>query len=230
MRFAIETDFPPFSFTTREGAAAGLSVELGQALCSDLALVCSRVSLPAGGLAAAIVSGTADAIFTPVKLGRTLQDGIDATRPIFRSAARFAVRIPNGLVGANAAALAGKRVAVTGKGSHADWLQRHFTASTAVPFASAAQAREALRTGAVDALFDDGLSLVFWIAGQQSRGCCELIPGSFYDDAGFSHPYAILVTANRPDLRRFLDHGLDRLQRSGRLAAIYRRYLPSSPW
>ena len=230
VRLLADGDFPPFSFTTGSGSAAGLAVDLALAACTEVKLRCAVVLRPYGELADALAQGQGDVVVAgPRPDARVLTEAL-ATRPWFRSLGRFAVPTASAFAAGDVRSLGGKRIGMVKGTAHAAWLEKYYSRSTLMAFASEAEAQEALRTGKVDALFGDGLRLIYWIAGSASRGCCKLLPGAYVDRDYFSRSMVLLVRSDRDDLRAALDHGLDRLQGNGTTEKIFNTYVPLNPW
>jgi polar amino acid transport system substrate-binding protein len=230
MRLLADGDFPPFSFATGNGGAAGLAVELALAACAEIKLRCEVVLRSYGELAEALASGQGDVIVAGPRPDAKLLLRALATRPWFRSLGRFAVPAGSALAAGDVRSLGGKRIGMVKGTTHAAWLEKYYSRSTLMAFASEAEAQEALRTGNVDALFGDGLRLIYWIAGSASRGCCKLLPGAYMDRDYFSRGLVFMVRQDRDDLRAALDHGLDRLQGNGMTEKIFNSYVPLNPW
>ena len=83
--------------------------------------------------------------------------------------------------------------------AHEAYLRAFFRDSAIRAFETHELARDALITGAVDLLFDDGVSLVFWINGTASRACCEFKGGPFGEPKYFGDGVGIAV--NREDVQ-----------------------------
>ena len=230
LRLLTDADFPPFSFGGGDGAMAGLSADLAREACREINTSCEIIPRPWGELTGALEKGEGDAIVAGPKLDPAIARRFLTTRPYFRAMARFAVRSETPLQAADIRVLAGKRVATVKASAHADWLKRHFPQSAIIEFDTSLAAYEALRTGGVDAVFDDAFRLIFWKNGSASRGCCKLLPGAFLEEETISPVLGIIVRADREDLRQAFDYGLDRAQTSGAFAGIFRRYVPESPW
>jgi polar amino acid transport system substrate-binding protein len=230
VRLLADGDFPPFSFATSSGTAAGLAVDLALAACAEDKLRCEVVMRPYGELAAALAQGQGDVIVAGPRPDAGLLKEALATRPYFRGLGRFAVAAASPLVAADVRSLGGKRIGMVKGSAHAAWLEKYYSRSTLMAFDSEAEAQEALRTGNVDALFGDSLRLIYWIAGSASRGCCKLLPGAYVDRDYFSHSLVFLVRKDRDDIRAALDHGLDRLQGNGMTEKIFNTYVPLNPW
>ncbi len=65
--------------------------------------------------------------------------------------------------------------------AHEAFLKAFFRDSPLVIYENADLAREALAAGKADFLFDDGISLAFWLNGTLSRQCCEMRGGPFWN-------------------------------------------------
>jgi polar amino acid transport system substrate-binding protein len=230
VRFVADGDFPPFSYRDARGALAGFNVSLADAVCRELRLSCEFAVKPFADMRAQIEGGASDAILAGLKVTPADAETLDFTRPFYRALARFAVRGQFKLKEPYVRNLAGKRIGVMAGSLHEAWLERVFSRSTIIPFDGQAEAFEALRTGKIDALFDDAVRLMYWITGPGARGCCRLADGAFIDEATFSPPMVIAVKRGNARLREALDWGLDRLQENGTYADIFRRYFPLSPW
>ena len=230
VRFLTENTFPPFSYTNANGSLTGLNVAIADAICSDLRIRCEFIIKPWAELQKALEKGEGDAILSGVRMTEAGFDAMDFTRPFFRSAGRFAVRVENPMKVAGQKVLAGRRVGVHQGSAHEAFLKHHFKRSKIVPFEKHADAREALRTGAVDALFGDGVRLMFWVHSDTSKSCCRITDGAYRDKVYLDVPLAIAVKRGNHVLREILDHGLDRLQTSGQFTRIYRTFFPESVW
>ncbi len=230
VRFLTEGDFPPFSYIDAKGTLAGFTVEMTDAVCRELRLACEFAVKPWSEIAPAMARGEGDAVIAGMRITPDNAKSFDFTRPIYRPVARFAVRSQFKVKSPYVRTLAGKRIGVMAGSAHEAWLKQTFTHSNIRPFKSQNEAMEALRTGAIDAMFDDAVRLMFWLAGSEAHDCCRLAEGAFVDEASFSPPMTIAVTRGNRRLLAALDYGLDKLQENGTYAAIFRRYFPLSPW
>lgn len=230
IRFLTDDDFPPFSYREADGELTGFNVALARALCAELRLTCEFIPTPWEDLIPALERGAGDAILAGLKIADATVESVDFTRPYYRSLARFAVRAESPLADADLRSLAGKRVGVLAGTAHEAYLAANFDRSNIRPFPEEGEAREALRSGRIDALFDDATRHMFWLSAEESRGCCEFAKGAYVAPDYFSRPMAVAVKDGEDTLREVLDYGLDRLQSSGAYAEVYRRFFPMSPW
>ncbi len=230
LRLLADGDFAPFSFATSTSEAAGLAVDLALASCETLKIACEIVLLPLDQLLPALTGGQGDAIIAGPRITETALETAIATRPYFRTLGRFAVQSGSQVATSSAASLTRKRIGAVKGTAHAAWLATYYKTAELLFFDSEREAQEALRTGAAEALFGDGLRTIYWIKGTGSRGCCKLLDGAYVDHDYFTRGLRFLFPAARPDLRAAFDVALDRLQDNGTTEKIFQRYVPLSPW
>ncbi len=224
-----DQDFPPFSFASQSGPA-GLAVELGLAACAEAKIQCQVTLLPYDDLLPALTERRGDAVISGPRIDAEALAVAEATRPYFRTLARFVVQSGNTLSKANPAALSGKRIGVVKATTHEAWLTDYYTSSDVEAVDTMAAAQEALRSGNVDAIFGDNLQMIYWAAGEASQKCCKLLDGAFSDFDYFSRNIAFFVRSDRQSLRKALDYGLDQLQIKGTTEKVFNRYVPLAPW
>ena len=230
IRLLTDRDFPPFSYETPEGKTAGVSVDLALAACTELKATCVVIARPFNQLVPALINNEGDIIVSGLRIDGKILEKAMMTRPYFWSVGRFAVRVGSQLRGSDIRSLAGKRIGYVTNSSHGAWLEKYYSRSTLTPFPSETEMYEALRTGALDVLFGDGLRLVYWLAGSSSRGCCKPLDGAFVDRQFFSRNLSFLTRRDDQETVRAFDYALDRLQEKGTSTAIFSRYLPTGLW
>jgi polar amino acid transport system substrate-binding protein len=121
-----------------------------------------------------------------------------------------------------------RKVGVVKGTAHEAYLALFFRDCIVSIYDSPALAREALMAGKVDLIFDDGISLAFWLNGTGSRGCCELRGGPFYDPKFFGDGVAVAVRKGDYDLKRLINDAIAKVRASGQYAEIVRRYFPKN--
>lgn len=230
IRLVADADFPPYSFQARSGVPAGLSVELALAACAEIKIKCEVFLKPLPELLPGLASHEYDIVVSGPRIDEKALAQAVMTRPWFRSFGRFAAQSGSPLKGNDVRSLAGRRIGAVKGTTHAAWLTAYYTGSELLTFDTDAQAQEALRTGAVDALFADNLRLIYWITGAASRGCCKLFGGAYSDFETFSRNIAFLVRSDRADIRDAFDVALDRLQSNGTTEKLFNTYVPLNPW
>lgn len=230
VRLIADEDFAPYSFRSRTGSPAGISVEIAIAACEQARLACTVEVKPFAEILPALRRGEADVAVTGPRLDATTLEAARMTRPYFRIMGRFAVGTASTLDSASVSKLSGHRLGVVKDTVHARWLAAYYGKSRISTYDDLAKAGAALKAGEVDAIFGDNLQVIYWVAGEAAANCCRLLGGAYSDFDFFSRNLAFLVRADRPELAQALDYGLDKAQATGATAKILRTYVPLDPW
>lgn len=225
-----DKDFAPWSFVDENGAAQGISVDLAVAACGAAKLVCTVLPLDFSELQPALSRGTGDAIISGMKLDEAMLRDYRFTKPYYLSLGRFVARTGASLASNDARALTGKRLGFAGNSVHEKFLRRYYEKSQLQPHDTLDAALEALRTGALDAVFGDSVAISYWLAGTNSRKCCQALGKSFVDRDSFSRELVYLTRRGRENLRDIFDAALDELEDKGETARIFTSYLPGPVW
>ena len=106
------------------------------------------------------------------------------------------------------------------------YLRTFFRDSSIRTYETPELARDALVVGQVDLLFDDGVSLAFWLNGTASKACCEFRGGPFAEPKFFGDGVGIAVSRSDTQLKAMIDTALERVRQSGRYEELLLRYFP----
>lgn len=226
VRFLTEGDFPPFNYLDEEGVLGGFNVDLARAICAELEAACDIKVRPWDELFLALKRGDADAVIAGHAVTAEALDQVDFTDRYFFTPGRFAALASAPQVAITPENLDGRSIAVARASPHEAFVRTYFRDSRIVVFETAELAREAVREGAADYIFDDGVGLALWINGTLSRQCCELRGGAFLEPHFFGDGMAIAVPRNDPQIRALLNRALQRLRLSGRFEELVTRYFP----
>jgi polar amino acid transport system substrate-binding protein len=226
VRFLTESDFPPFNFYDEDGVLVGLNVDVARAVCLELNTACDIKVRPWGELLLALKRGEADAVIashavTPQNLAE-----VDFTDRYFHMPGRFAGKTGGEAVEMTPEGLEGKRIGVAKNTAHEAFLKSFFRSSVIRSYESTELARDGLLQGEVDFVFDDGVSLVFWLHGTASKRCCELKGGPYLEPKFFGDGIAIAVPKYDQQIKTLINGALARLRANGRLDEIVERYFP----
>lgn len=226
VRFLTEGDFPPFNYYDDEGVLTGLNVDLARALCLELNAACDIKVRPWDQLFAEMNHAEADAVIAGHALNPQALAAVDFTDRYFYTPGRFAVRLGGNLSNISPEDLDGRTIGVAKGTTHEAYIRAFFRDSRIMSFESPDQAREALEQGKIETLFDDAISLAFWLNGSLSRKCCEFKGGPYFEPKYFGDGIAIAVPKNDPQIKFLLNSALDRVRISGRFQEIVDRYFP----
>jgi len=230
LRFLTATDFPPFNFTDQSGKLAGFHVDLAREICAELDIAdkCQIQALPFDDLRQALNASQGDAVLAGIAVTPDLRSQFAFSRPYLMLPARFVRNRKADFPGATAAALAGRRVGVVKATDHAAMLAAFFPAIKPVAFDDNPALLAAVKSGAVDAGFADGLQLSFWTASPAAEKCCALFDGPYLSQPFLGEGMTVMLRQQDTDLTAAINHALATLSRNGRLQEIYRRYFPTS--
>lgn len=228
IRFLTETEYPPFSYVADNGELVGFNVDLARMLCIELELECTIRAEDWDTLLPSLEDGEGDAVIASVALSEENRSRFDFSDRYYLTPARFAGPVALQLQEVTPEAVAGRRVAVVAGGAHEAYLRDFFKAAEVVTFERREDAREALKSGAVELLFDDGISLSFWLNGTNAAGCCRFVGGPFVEARYFGNGVGIAIAKGSGELRTALNYGLRKLYRDGRYSELFLRYFPIS--
>lgn len=226
IRFLTDDDYPPLNFALADGVLAGFSVDIARAVCEELQVGCTIQARRWDTIVDSLLADKGDAIIASIAPTPALRDRIDFTQPYYRTPARFAMRKESDVFDVAPAALAGKSIGVVVGSAHKAFLDAFFPRIVEKTFPDAAASREALRAGAIDALFGDGLSLAVWMNGAASNGCCVFRGGPYMESRFFGEGVGIALRKEDVSLRRALDWALARLAARGVYAELYLKHFP----
>ncbi len=228
IRFVTDNDYPPFNYLDEEGELTGFNVDLARALCDELSVECSIRQLPWNRLLEALREGEADAVIASMRVSEKALQQADFTDSYYHTPARFVMLKSSPIKAVTPEKLAGKKIGVVGQTAHEAYLGDFFATSDIVRHGTMDEAKAALRNGSVDMLFGDGVSLMFWLNGTDSNGCCEFRGGPFTESKYFGEGIGIAVRKGDRKLRDALNYGLFLVRSEGQFEELHLRYFPLS--
>ena len=228
VRFLTTVDFPPFNFADQTGRLAGFHVDLAREICAELKIEakCQIQAMPFADLQPALLANTGDAVIAGIAVSADLRRQFAFSRPFLALPARFVRNLKTLPGNGNAASLAGLPVGVVGGTAHEAMLKAFFPGIKATVFDGDTAMLDALKSGAVAAVFSDGLRLSFWASSAASQSCCALFDGPYLSEHFLGEGMTIMARKSDVALTQAFDHALAALSRNGRLQEIYLRYFP----
>lgn len=226
IRFLTDSDFPPFHYFDEDNALTGFNVDVARAICFELNAACDIQVRPWPELLPALRRGETDAVIASHAVSANALKAVDFTDRYYFTPARFAGKRGMAPIEITPEGLEGKRIAVAKGTAHEAYLRTFFRDSPIRVFETVELARDALIVGAVDLLFDDGISLAFWLNGTASRACCEFKGGPFAEPKYFGDGIGIAVNREDAQLKTLINTALRRLRESGRYEELLLRYFP----
>jgi polar amino acid transport system substrate-binding protein len=227
IRFLTESDFPPFNYFDEDNVLTGFNVDIARAVCLELNAACDIQVRPWADLLPALKKGEADAVIASHTASPALLKQVEFSEPYYFTPGRFAAKHGLAKLDVTPEGLEGMRIGVAKRTAHEAYLRAFFRDSSIRAFETPELTRDALITGAVDLIFDDGISLTFWLNGTASKACCELRGGPFAEPKFFGDGVGIAVKREDPQLKGLIDTALRRIRQSGRYEELLYRYFPA---
>jgi polar amino acid transport system substrate-binding protein len=226
VRFLTEGDYPPFNYYDDEGILTGFNVDLARAICLEMSAACDVRVRPWDELFLALKRGEADAVIAGHAVSSTAMAEVDFSDRYLHTPGRFVGKTDGQKNEISPEGLDGMRIGVAKGTTHEAYLKAFFRDSRIQPYENADLAREALQQGKVDYVFDDSISLTFWLGGTLSRHCCEFKGSAYFEPKFFGDGMGIAISQKDPQLKMLINMALKRVRQSGRFDELVERYFP----
>ncbi len=230
IRFLTALDYPPFDYAGPNGNPAGFNVDLARLICDEIKVACTIQARPFARLLDALNNNQGDAVIASIAENAETRKRADFSDPYYRTPARFVARADSPIGDVLPELVAGKKIAVVAGTTHEFYLRQMFTQAEIRAYATAEEARAALKDKQVDLLFGDGIALSFWLNGTDSAGCCAFRGGPFVDNRYFGEGVGIAVKPGNDILRQAFNWALFRIWEKGSYTDLWLRYFPISPF
>ena len=228
LRFITDSDYPPFHYLDEVGALTGFNVDLAKAICETLEVECEVKDVDWAEIFTTLDRDKADAAIASIRISAESLEKADFSSRYYATPARFVALKTNELKDIRPETLEGMKVGVAKGTGHEAYLKLFFPDVAIATFDSAEDATKALKNGAIDFVFGDGIGLTFWINGVTSEGCCEFRGGPYLDSKYFGEGVGIAVKKGNRQLAEILNYGLEQVHASGRYEELFLRYFPMS--
>ncbi len=226
LRFVTDSDYPPFNYFDEDGALTGFNIDLARAVCLELEVRCDIQAKEWSNLIPSLNNNEADAIIASLAIKKDTIQQVAFTESYFRMHARFIIQSDQSFERATPEEFSGYNIGVLTGTAHEAYLKDFFTSSTVTGYKSAEELYEALQTKKVNAIFGDGISMMFWLNGTDSQGCCQYIGGAFTEPRYFGEGVGIAVAKDNPKLKVAINQALERVKKTGRYEELILRYFP----
>lgn len=226
IRFLTEGEFPPFNYYDDEGVLSGFNVDLARAICLEASAACDIKVRPWEELLIGLRRGDADAVIAAHRVTAGGLAEVDFSDRYFYTPGRFAARKEDAVQNVSPDELDGVTIGVAKGTAHEAFVKAFYRDSRIVLFENPELAREALQQGKVELVFDDAISLAFWLNGSLSRQCCEFRGEAFLEPKYFGDGLAVALPRNDPQIKTLINNALKRVRQSGRFQELVERYFP----
>jgi polar amino acid transport system substrate-binding protein len=228
LRFITDSDYPPFHYFDEVGALTGFNVDLAKAICESLQVECEIKDVDWNEMYPTLDRGEADAAIASIRISEEALARADFTSRYYATPARFIAQKTSDIKDISPETLEGKKVGVAKGTGHEAYLKKFFPNVAVASFDSAEDAQKALKQGAIDLVFGDGIGMTFWLNGVTSEGCCEFRGGPYLDTKYFGEGVGIAVAKGNRQMVQILNYALEQVHASGRYEELFLRYFPMS--
>ena len=228
LRFITDSDYPPFHYFDEVGALTGFNVDLARAICETLEVECDVKDVDWADIYSRLDADEADAAIASIRISAESLAKADFSSRYYATPARFIAKKTNELKDISPERLEGMKVGVAKNTGHEAYLKEFFPNIRLATFDSAEDAQRALKDGAIDFVFGDGIGMTFWLNGVTSEGCCEFRGGPYLDTKFFGEGVGIAVKKGNRQLAQILNYALEQVHASGRYEELFLRYFPIS--
>jgi polar amino acid transport system substrate-binding protein len=228
LRFITDSDYPPFHYVDEVGALTGFNVDLAQAICETLEVECEVKDVDWAEIYVRLDNGEADAAIASIRISAESLGKADFSSRYYATPARFIAQKTNELKEISPETLEGKKIGVAKNTGHEAYLKQFFPNIALATFDTTEDAQRALKDGAIDFVFGDGIGMTFWLNGVTSEGCCEFRGGPYLDTKFFGEGVGIAVKKGNRQLAQILTYALEQVHASGRYEELFLRYFPIS--
>ena len=218
-KVAVETYYPPFSFRDEKGQLTGFDLEIVQAVCDQLKINCEISTFSFGEILLKLEKGEIDIACVGMAPTPERQKKFIFTNRYFRSNSLF-LEMSKKYSGNSPAEIKGARVGVQADTTQEIYLKKNYGADiTIVPLSSLDETFKALRTGAIDLGFIDGLPGYYYLTRDE---------GMDFDILGaplkLSDQSCMGLPLGREKLRDDINRAIDEIRGSGKYDEISRKY------
>ncbi|HUW73766.1 MAG TPA: transporter substrate-binding domain-containing protein [Methyloceanibacter sp.] len=228
LRFVTDSDYPPFHYYDEVGALTGFNVDLAKAICEVLEVQCEVSATNWNDLIPSLDKGEADAAIASIRITEEALKSADFTSRYYATPARFVARKETDIKDIRPETVEDLKIGVAKGTGHEAYLTKFFPDAAVAAFDNAQDAQKALKNGAIDLIFGDGITLTFWLNGVTSEACCEFRGGPYLDAKYFGEGVGIAVKKGNRKLAEILTYGLEQVHDSGRYEELFLRYFPMS--
>ncbi|NVK34084.1 MAG: transporter substrate-binding domain-containing protein [Rhodobacteraceae bacterium] len=227
IQFLATDGFPPFVFRDTEGRLTGFNVDLSRAICIELGSACSIRIKEFDALVPAIMADEGNAIISGLATNKKLNETLYFTPDYLKLPARFVVRRADAET-FDENALSDVTISVEAGSRHEAFALKFWPSAAIQSYTTLQGARNAVKTGAAQAHFGDGMALSFWLNSTQPDDCCTFAGGPWLEPGYFDKGLSIAVRKTDVEIADALEYALSVLAQKGTYRELYLRYFPIS--
>jgi len=223
LRIATEGAFPPFNYLDSNSDPQGFEIELGKALCQDMAVTCTFVVHEWDGIIRGLLTKDYDAIMASLAMTPRRKARIAFSKRYYFIPPAFIGAKDSDIRDVSAAALAGKRIGTTGNSHHAAFVEARYPDADLRVYGKLDEANLDLLTGRIDLVLGDKLALSRFLEAREGA-CCRFVADPPADPEFYGEGVGIGLRKEDKDLKDKLNRALERLIADGTYDRIRSKY------
>ncbi|QPH53122.1 transporter substrate-binding domain-containing protein [Pontivivens ytuae] len=154
----VEGAYPPFSFTTEDGAVEGFDIDIANALCNEMGVECEMVKTDWDGIIPALLEDKCDAIIASMSITEERKQVIDFSEKYYQTPAVF-IAEEGRFADDSAETLADAVVGVQRGTIHQDFMEGEYPDVELRLYAAQDDAYLDLTAGRIDAIMADSIAM-----------------------------------------------------------------------
>ncbi|HEX2727681.1 MAG TPA: transporter substrate-binding domain-containing protein [Beijerinckiaceae bacterium] len=223
LRIATEGACPPFNYLDAGTEPQGFEIELGKALCQEMAVTCTFVVHEWDGIIRGLLAKDYDAIMASLAMTPRRKARIAFSKRYYFIPPAFIGPKDSDIRDVSPAGLAGKRVGTTENSHHAAFLEARYPDADLRVYSKLDEANLDLLTGRIDLVLGDKLALSRFLEAREGA-CCRFVADAPADPEFYGEGVGIGLRKEDKDLKERLNRGLERLIANGTYDAIRAKY------
>ncbi len=223
LRIATEGAYPPFNSIDKDGKLIGFDIDIANALCDRMHVVCTIEAQAWDGIIPGLLDRKYDAIVASMAITGKRREQVNFTDKYYSTSARFVAK-----KGANVtisdAGLAGKRVGVQRATVYETYLRAKFPQAVPVLYDTQENANADIADGKLDLLLADWVQLSQDFLKTDKGADFEFAGPPLIDPAILGEGAGIAVRKDDPDLLAALNKALKEIRDDGTYKRLNDQY------
>lgn len=223
LRLGTEGAYPPFNYYDSNGQLAGFDIDIGNALCEEMAVECTWVAQDWDGIIPALMAGRYDVILASMFITDRRMEQVSFTDPYQASAMTFVAHSDDNVTDVSPAALAGKSIGAQGSTTQASFLEALYADSKLRLYPTQDAVNLDMANGRLDLQAGDIIPMVEWLQTEEGA-CCERVGALITDPDYVGYGVGMAVRKNEDALRERLNAALAAIIEEGIYDEINDKY------
>jgi polar amino acid transport system substrate-binding protein len=223
IRIATEGAFPPFNYIDQNNEPQGFEIDLGKALCREMAAHCIFVVHEWDGIIRGLLAKEYDAIMASLAITERRKARISFSMRYYFIPPTFIGARDSDIRDVSRAALVGKTIGTTENSDHAAFLEAVYPGVDLRVYGKLEEANLDLLTGRIELVLGDKLALSRFLKSREGA-CCRSIADAPVDLKFYGEGVGIGLRKEDKALKDRFNRALGRLIADGTYDAIRTKY------